>query len=367
MGKIIPGEILAQEEVKSSSSDNVYTVILYDNCISCTCPAGNKKEYCEHMQNLVYKNWQVLKKTNIGFYNKTFVLKDGLYKASKDFVEYKLFADELIYIDNEYIAEQAHIEILNEIERYKQKLNELINLIETQYSKEQQKEILKYFRKAEKESYIPDSPLLFDLIKKGILKISERKHIEYRLGKYFIAHNIEKISDKKEFIFSQLPNLKGLPRGKNTSYDDTIDFISQNYCDLFDKVLIDFKSYSFGDIVDENGQALTMYFCRTVGNGSNYKFNQETNEYELKKDGITQIMQERGFKFEKPSHNPNVVSIKIDFNKVIYKAYSNVILEQLKQIVIDKNNIFKSILQAIIVIMILPITILKLILKKGKG
>lgn len=253
------------------------------------------------------------------------------------------------------------------LEERRIKLNELIDSIEKQYSKEQQKEILEYFGKAKKESYIPDSPLLFDLIKQGFLKISEKKHIEYRLTKYFIAHNIEKISDKKEFIFSQLPNLKGLPRGKSTSFDDTIDFISKNYSDLFDKLLIDFKSYSFGDMVGESGHDLTMYFYRTIGNGSSYKFNQETSEYELKNDGITQIMQERGYKFEKPVRNSNAVSIKIDFNKVINKAYSNVILEQLKQIVFDKNNIYKSILQAIIVIMMLPITICKLFLKKGKG
>ena len=56
-------------------------------------------------------------------------------------------------------------------------LNELIDSIESIYSEEQQKEILEYFWKAEKESHIPDSPLLFDLINKGFLKISEKSII----------------------------------------------------------------------------------------------------------------------------------------------------------------------------------------------
>ena len=314
----IPGEILAQEEVKSSSSDNTYLVTLFDNCISCTCPAGNKKEYCEHMQDLIYKNWQVLKDTNEYFYNKSFVLKDSLYGHNGKYGEYLLLADELIYIADEYTSEQAHISIMNALESHKQKLSEFIDTIESNYSKEQQQEILNYFWKAHKESHIPDSQLLFDLINKGFLKISERKHIEYRLEKYFSSNNIQKISAKKEFIFNQLPNLKGLPRGKTTSYDDTIDFISKNYIDLFDNLLIDFKTYSFGDMLNANGHVLTLYFYRTIGSGSSYVLNPVTNKYELKNDEITQIMQERGHKFEKPTAKTNF-KININLNDMMKK------------------------------------------------
>ena len=45
MQKIIPGNIIEQKNVKSSSSENIYTVTLYDNCVSCTCPAGGRKTF----------------------------------------------------------------------------------------------------------------------------------------------------------------------------------------------------------------------------------------------------------------------------------------------------------------------------------
>lgn len=218
-------------------------------------------------------------------------------------------------------------------------LNELIDSIESIYSEEQQKEILEYFWKAEKESHIPDSPLLFDLINKGFLRISEKKHIEYRLEKYFTAHNIEGISERKKFIFNQLPNLKELERGKNTSYDDTIDFITKNYYDLFDNVLVDYKTYSFADIVGNNGHNLALYFYRKVGSGSNYKFNYKTNEYELKNDEVTQIMQERGFKFEKPTGDPRVVTINVDLSDAMKKCRNTYYKELIKQFFI---TLFKA-------------------------
>lgn len=220
-------------------------------------------------------------------------------------------------------------------------LNELIDSIESLYSKEQQKEILEYFWKAEKESHIPNSPLLFDLIDKDFLKISEKKYIESRLEKYFTAHNIERISDKKEFIFNQLPDLKGLVRGKNTSYDDTIDFISKNYYELFDKLLVDFKIYSFGDIVGEHGHNLALYFYRTVGNGSCYKFNYKTDEYELKDDEVIHIMQERGYKFEKPTGDPRVITMKLNFSDAIRKCENTYYKELVKQFLV---TLFKALI-----------------------
>lgn len=224
-----------------------------------------------------------------------------------------------------------------------EKLNELIDSIESLYSKEQQKEILEYFRKAEKESHIPDSPLLLDLIKNGFIKISEKKHIRYRLEKYFTENNISSISEKKEFIFSQLPDLKSLKRGKNTSYDDVEDFILKNHVELFDEVLKDFKTYDFGDIIGENGHLIALYFYRSVGNGSNYKFNNKTEEWELKNDEITQIMQQRGYKFEKPTNDPRVVTINVDLSKTMNECKKKYYIECLKQIgILWFNTLFKK-------------------------
>lgn len=220
-------------------------------------------------------------------------------------------------------------------------LNELIDSIESLYSKEQQKEILELFWKAEKESHIPDSPLLFDLIDKSFLKISDKKHIEYRLEKYFDKNNITSVSAKKKFIFNHLPNLKGLARGRNTSYDDTIDFISTNYYDLFDEILNDFKTYSFGDIIGKNGHNLALYLYRTVGNGSCYKFNYKTDEYELKDDEVIHIMQERGYKFEKPTGGPQVLAVKIDMSDAIRRCKNTYYKELIKQFFV---TLFKTLI-----------------------
>ena len=137
-----------------------------------------------------------------------------------------------------------------------------------------------------------------------------------------------------------MPNTKGLKRGKNTSYDDIIEFIEKNYSDLFDEILTDFKTYSFGDMVNNNGRNLALYFYRKVGSGSNYKFNNKTNEYEPKNDEITQIMQERGFKFEKPTGDPRVVTINVDLSDAMKKCRNTYYKELIKQFFI---TLFKAI------------------------
>ena len=106
MGKIIPGEILAQEEVKSSSSDNVYTVILYDNCISCTCPAGGRKTFCKHMNNIVHKNSEAIKNTN--FYNDLALFLELKNNKEKNFELLKEFQNRIIY-SNKEVANEAFL------------------------------------------------------------------------------------------------------------------------------------------------------------------------------------------------------------------------------------------------------------------
>lgn len=222
-------------------------------------------------------------------------------------------------------------------------LQELINLFESSYTNEQQKEISEYLWKAKRNSHIPDSPLLFDLIDKGFLKICEKKYIEYRLRKYFTAHNIEKISDKKDFIFNQLPNLKGLPRGKNTSYDDTIEFISKNYYELFDKVLSDFKTYDFGYVVENNGENLTKYVYRKFNLKSNYMYNQETKKYELKDDEITQLLLANGSNIK--VDNPEELftnTIRIDISDTLNNGFKKMLATYEQQ---NQNQTIKKFLK----------------------
>lgn len=211
-------------------------------------------------------------------------------------------------------------------------LSELVGSIEQFYSEEQQKQILEYFWKAKKHSHIPNSPLLFDLIKKGFIKITEKKYISYRLEKFFNAKNIEKISERKEFIFKQLPTLDGLERKRNASYDDVIDFISENYYNLFDEILTDFKTYQYGDMVGENGYNLTLYLYRKVGNGSNYQLNPQTNDFELKNDEVSKLLLERGYKFEKPQRG----GITIDISDILNNSYKKVL--EKNGILTNENN-----------------------------
>ena len=108
MGKITPGQIIAQEEVKSSSSDNVYMVILFDNCIVCTCPAGGRKTFCKHMLEVVYKNLELIKHTNKQFYDDLALLLEMKNDKYHDVAAFKELSSKLIYSDKE-IALEAHL------------------------------------------------------------------------------------------------------------------------------------------------------------------------------------------------------------------------------------------------------------------
>lgn len=107
MTKLEPGILLIKQEIKSSSSDNVYEVNLYDNCISCNCPAGGKKSLCKHMVKVIHDNVELLQDKYPEFYN---VLSDVLIMKNdknKDVDKYKSLLEGIIYV-NRKIAEKAH-------------------------------------------------------------------------------------------------------------------------------------------------------------------------------------------------------------------------------------------------------------------
>ena len=165
---------------------------------------------------------------------------------------------------------------------------EIIGIFENNYDVQQQKEIVKILFRL--EHTIEQSELLDDLIRKDIICISSKPYIKYRLEKFFEKKNIEKISDRKDFIFSQIPNLNELKRGKAASYDDLIDFISVKYTDIFNDILSDIKVYSFSEQYMQNGRTALLYLNRKLNPESNYKFNSSTGKYELKNDEITEIL-----------------------------------------------------------------------------
>lgn len=122
---------------------------------------------------------------------------------------------------------------------------------------------LNCFYKSFNNQWIPDSPELFNLIEKGFLQISSKKDIS-RLEGYFSKNNIEKIKDKKEFIFKHLPSTKGLENGKRAAYEDLLDYIQKNHTYIFEEFLTDFNNYTFGEIVENNGFELLYYVAKKV-------------------------------------------------------------------------------------------------------
>lgn len=124
-------------------------------------------------------------------------------------------------------------------------------------------EHLTCFWHAYRNQWIPDSPELSDLIKKGFLKVSSEKDIS-RLEGYFSKNNIEKIKDKKEFIFKYLPNTKGLEYGKRAAYEDLLEYIQKNHTYCFEEFLSEFNNYTFGDMVENNGYEILYYVAKKV-------------------------------------------------------------------------------------------------------
>lgn len=106
MSKLEPGQQIANEDFKSSSSNNIYTTVLYDNCISCNCPAGGRKSVCKHMVSLIHSNLEVIKEKNSEFYNDLQLLLEMKNDKNKDLEKFKKLCDKLIYINRD-IAEKA--------------------------------------------------------------------------------------------------------------------------------------------------------------------------------------------------------------------------------------------------------------------
>lgn len=103
---VVPGKILAQEKIKSSSSDNFYTVVLYDNCISCTCPAGGRKTLCKHMLKIIDNNLMLIKDANLEFLKELTLLLEMKNDKNHNLNDFKELSSKLIY-SNKAIAEEA--------------------------------------------------------------------------------------------------------------------------------------------------------------------------------------------------------------------------------------------------------------------
>lgn len=175
-------------------------------------------------------------------------------------------------------------------------IDEIIDFFEKNYNDGQQQKIVQILFRLERT--INPSPLLDDLLKENVLQLSDSPYFSYRLEKFFEKHDIEKVSERKNFIFSKVPDLKGLKRGKSASYDDLVDFVSKKYPQILSEVLQDIKVYSFTEPYLQNGRNALLYLNRKHNPKANYKFNSQSDSYVLKNDEITEILRRHNVQFE---------------------------------------------------------------------
>ena len=64
---IEPKNLIIHETVKSKTSNNEYEIFIFDNCITCTCPAGGKKQLCKHLISTIHKNLEIINNVNPDF------------------------------------------------------------------------------------------------------------------------------------------------------------------------------------------------------------------------------------------------------------------------------------------------------------
>ena len=105
---IIERNIILQDKIQSSSSDSIYIVTVYNNGISCTCPAGSHHTYCKHMQTVVNKNFDLIKdKADAVFLQK--LEKRSEIKAIQEELENKIkkLKKEYPLIDKEIVITNA--------------------------------------------------------------------------------------------------------------------------------------------------------------------------------------------------------------------------------------------------------------------
>lgn len=127
--KIIPGSILLQEQIKSKTSNNMYDVIFFDNCVVCTCPAGGKKQLCKHIIRTFHSNFEYIKEKSPVLFQKlinALEIKDDKNIPREE--KMKIYA-KVIFLNKE-IAQIAHentLEIINSDEREFEELKTILD------------------------------------------------------------------------------------------------------------------------------------------------------------------------------------------------------------------------------------------------
>ncbi len=101
--KLIPEVLILQKQIESTSSDNVYDVLFFTNCVACTCPAGGRKQLCKHIITTLKDNFELIDDKAPKLYGKLSELIKIKNDKSLDSKEKKELVKELsaqiIYLD----------------------------------------------------------------------------------------------------------------------------------------------------------------------------------------------------------------------------------------------------------------------------
>lgn len=101
--KLIPETLILQKQIESTSSDNVYDVLFFTNCVACTCPAGGRKQLCKHIISTFEDNFGLINEKAPRLSDKLSELIEIKYDKYIDSKEKKELVKELsaqiIYLD----------------------------------------------------------------------------------------------------------------------------------------------------------------------------------------------------------------------------------------------------------------------------
>lgn len=259
------GNIIIEKQIKSKTSDNIYSVFIFENAIACTCPAGGKKQICKHMINVAHDNLDYIKEVSPEFFNK--LMHAIEIKCNKN-ISYddklKEYA-KVVYLDKNITS--ISIENIKGIENSDKKELELFKPIVENCRLH---EIYEFINISRKSPYNIFFAPYYDEIKQlaniGFIKIlpinfddyiNNTYHTKDSLTKVIKEHNI-KIPDKsnKQYLID-LAN-------KNKLFDEDM----KNYCIIFATELLttskDIISYLYKNRSKyiENKKLLDIRFLR---------------------------------------------------------------------------------------------------------
>lgn len=222
-------------------------------------------------------------------------------------------------------------------------IDSFIDFIEFNYTLDEQNEVSLIL--LNENHLFKNTPIMCKLFEQGILEYSSEKFIEYRFRKFCELNKLKTIKQKKEFIISQIPSFKGLKGGKTASLDRMIDFIVENYEDLFDNLLSNFKTYSFSKKYKKIGRLAARYFYRKTTIKARYKYDENSDCYILKQDEVTDLLIKHNVQIDKnPPQDINIITFDIDLSPSLKTKTDNYSRRKFKEYKLFLMGILLSII-----------------------